>query len=95
MGLALPKSNWALPIDSPPYHGYVVTCGITFTFGGLKTDPVGRVVDTQGEAIANLYAAGEMTGLYYGTYTGSTSVLRGMVFGRLAGADAAGRPLHA
>ena len=35
-GITPPKSNWALPIDKPPYHGFVVTCGITFTFGGLK-----------------------------------------------------------
>lgn len=88
-GLTPPKSNWALPIDKAPFHAYPIISANVFTFGGLKTDRLGRVVDQDGDAIANLYAAGEMTGLYYGTYTGSTSVLRGMVFGRLAGAHAA------
>ena len=90
-GLVPPKSNWALPINKAPFHAYPVMSANTFTFGGLKTDTLGRVVDADGEPIANLYAAGEMTGLYYGNYTGSTSVLRGMVFGRLAGAHAAGQ----
>ena len=56
-----------------------------FTFGGLKTDPHGRVLDSDGEPIQGLYAAGEIVGLYYGHYTGATSVLKGIVFGRLAG----------
>ncbi|MBO9355468.1 FAD-dependent oxidoreductase [Bordetella petrii] len=90
-GLEPAKSNWALPIDRAPYAAYPVMSANVFTFGGLKADSLGRVVDHDGEAIPNLYAAGEMTGLYYGTYTGSTSVLRGMVFGRIAGAHAAGR----
>lgn len=91
--LAPPKSNWALPIAKAPFHAYPIMSANVFTFGGLKTDSLGRVVDADGQAIADLYAAGEMTGLYYGNYTGSTSVLRGMVFGRLAGAHAAGQPL--
>lgn len=89
-GLTPPKSNWALPIDKAPFYAYPIISANVFTFGGLKTDQLGRVVDQDGDAIQNLYAAGEMTGLYYGTYTGSTSVLRGMVFGRLAGQHAAG-----
>ena len=89
-GLAPPKSNWALPVDKAPFYAYPIISANVFTFGGLKTDQLGRVVDQDGEAIKNLYAAGEMTGLYYGTYTGATSVLRGMVFGRLAGRHAAG-----
>jgi len=88
-GLTPPKSNWALPIDKGPFYAYPIISANVFTFGGLKTDQLGRVVDQDGDAIQNLYAAGEMTGLYYGTYTGSTSVLRGMVFGRLAGLHAA------
>ena len=90
-GLQPPKSNWALPIDRAPFHAYPIMSANVFTFGGLKTDSLGRVVDNDGDAITNLYAAGEMTGLYYGNYTGSTSVLRGMVFGRLAGTHAAGQ----
>ena len=94
-GLEPPKSNWALPIDQAPFHAYPIMSANVFTFGGLKTDSLGRVVDNDGDPIANLYAAGEMTGLYYGNYTGSTSVLRGMVFGRLAGTHAANlNPTH-
>lgn len=89
-GLSPRKSNWAMPIDKAPFHAYPIISANVFTFGGLKTDSIGRVVSHDGDPIDNLYAAGEMTGLYYGTYTGSTSVLRGMVFGRLAGAHAAG-----
>ena len=35
-GLAVPKSNWANTLDEGPFEAYAVTCGITFTFGGLK-----------------------------------------------------------
>jgi tricarballylate dehydrogenase len=60
-----------------------------FTFGGLKTTPQAEVVDRDGAVIPGLWAAGEMTGLYYSNYTGSTSVLRGATFGRIAGREAA------
>ncbi len=60
-----------------------------FTFGGLKVDARARVIDADGEAIPGLYAAGEVIGMYYRNYTGATSVLKGLVFGRIAGADAA------
>lgn len=89
-GLVPPKSNWALPIAQAPFHAYPIISANVFTFGGVKTDRIGRVLDHDGAAIAGLYAAGEMTGMYYGNYAGGTSVLRGMVFGRLAGQDAAG-----
>jgi tricarballylate dehydrogenase len=93
-GLTPPKSNWALPLDKAPFHAYPIMSANVFTFGGLKTDRLGRVVDTEGDPMPGLYAAGEMTGMYYGNYTGSTSVLRGMVFGRIAGAHAAGKPIQ-
>jgi tricarballylate dehydrogenase len=85
------KSNWSRSIDVPPYKAYPIISSIVFTFGGLKTDPLGRVVNQQGDAIPGLYAVGETQGLYYGSYTGATSMLKGLVFGRLAGYDAAGR----
>ncbi len=88
-GLDPPKSNWARPIAEPPFLAYPITCANCFTFGGLKTDARARVVDTSGEPIPGLYAAGETAGLYHGAYTGATSVLRGAVFGRIAGQDAA------
>jgi tricarballylate dehydrogenase len=56
-----------------------------FTFGGLKIDSSARVLHADGDAIEGLYAAGEIVGTYYGNYTGATSVLKGLVFGRLAG----------
>ena len=57
--------------------------------GGVRVDGKARVLDTGGDPIPGLYAAGEVVGMYYGTYTGATSVLKGLVFGKIAGADAA------
>jgi tricarballylate dehydrogenase len=81
-----PKSNWAQALDSPPYYGYAVACGITFTFGGLKVDDDARVLASDGRPIGGLYAAGEMVGgLFYGNYPGGTGLTSGAVFGRIAG----------
>jgi tricarballylate dehydrogenase len=88
-GVTPPKSNWAKPIAKGPFVAYPVMCANVFTFGGLKVDATSRVVDRDGRVIRGLYAAGEMTGLYYSNYTGSTSVLRGATFGKIAGQDAA------
>ena len=90
-GLEPQKSNWARPLDRPPFRAWPVIAANCFTFGGVKIDGRARVVNLDGEAIPGLYAAGETAGLYYRTYTGSTSVMRGAVFGRIAGQDAAGR----
>ena len=90
-GLAPAKSHWALPLDEAPYHAYPIISANVFTFGGLKVDPKARVLDRDGEPIPGLYAAGEIIGSYYGNYTGATSVLKGLVFGRIAGTDAAAR----
>ena len=90
-GLAVPKSNWANTIDEPPFEAYAVTCGITFTFGGLRINPRAQVIDTDGRAIPGLYAAGELVGgLFYFNYPGATGLTSGAVFGRIAGAAAAG-----
>jgi len=89
-GLAINKSNWANPIDTPPFEGYAVTCGITFTFGGLCIDGDARVLNTDGLPIAGLYAAGELVGgIFYFNYPGGTGLMSGAVFGRIAGAAAA------
>lgn len=90
-GLNPPKSNWARPLDKGPFKAYPIISSIVFTFGGLKTDSTARVLNLQGDAIPGLYAAGETQGLYYHNYTGATSVLKGAVFGRIAGRDAAAR----
>jgi tricarballylate dehydrogenase len=92
LGIVPPKSNWALPIEEPPFLAFGVTGGITFAFGGLKTDTSARVIDTSDRVIPGLYAAGEPQGeFYYYNYPGATSVLRGCVFGRIAGEHAAQR----
>ena len=90
-GIEPPKSNWALKLDEPPYMGYAVTCGITFTFGGLKINAQTQVIDTEDAPIPGLYAAGELTGgLFYNNYPGGSGLMSGAVFGRIAGAQAAG-----
>jgi tricarballylate dehydrogenase len=90
LGITPPKSNWALPLDAPPYVGYAVTCGITFTFGGLRVDTRARVLDTEDRPIRGLYAAGELVGgLFYHNYPGGAGLMAGSVFGRLAGESAA------
>jgi len=90
-GLSVPKSNWAVRIEQGPFEAYQVTCGITFTFGGLRIDDNGCVVDSDLEPIPGLYAAGELVGgLFYFNYPGGTGLMSGAVFGRQAG-DAAGR----
>jgi tricarballylate dehydrogenase len=89
-GLALPKSNWAQALDKPPYVGYAVTTGITFTFGGLKIDDAARVIDCEQRPIPGLFAAGELVGgLFYHNYPGGAGLMAGAVFGRIAGRSAA------
>ncbi len=89
-GLAVPKSNWANTIDSPPFEAYAVTCGITFSFGGLRINTQAQVISSDGEPIRGLYAAGELVGgIFYFNYPGGTGLTNGSVFGRIAGANAA------
>ena len=85
------KSNWARPLVRPPFRAWPIICSNCFTFGGVKVDEAARVISTEGNVIPGLYAAGEVVGLYYRVYTGATSVMRGAVTGRLAGADAVRR----
>src|SRR5262249_34826202 len=90
-GLAVPKSNWANTIDQPPFEAYAVTCGLTFTFGGLKITSNGEVESTEGTPIPGLFAAGELVGgLFYHNYPGGAGLVSGAVMGKLAG-DGAGR----
>jgi len=89
-GLAVNKSNWANTIDTPPFEAYAVTCGITFSFGGLRINTDAQVISTDGDPIAGLYAAGELVGgIFYFNYPGGTGLTNGSVFGRIAGASAA------
>ncbi len=89
-GLALEKSNWANPLDTPPFQAFGVTCGITFTFGGLHVDASARVIAEDGNPIPGLFGAGELVGgLFYFNYPGGSGLTAGAVFGRRAGAHAA------
>ena len=90
-GITPVKSNWAQTLDSPPYVGYAVTTGITFTFGGLRITESAQVVDSEQRPIPGLYAAGELVGgLFYHNYPGGSGLMAGAVFGRIAGRSAAG-----
>ncbi|NYI97348.1 tricarballylate dehydrogenase [Streptomonospora nanhaiensis] len=90
-----PKSNWAQPLDTPPYYGFAVTCGITFTFGGLHVDGRARVLGEDGAPLEGLYAAGEIVGgLFSGNYPGGSGLTAGAVYGRLAGEAAAEAAVH-
>ncbi len=89
-GIPVPKTNWANTLDQPPYEAYGISCGVTFTFGGLRIDPeTGGVLDTDLQHIPGLYAAGELVGgLFYFNYPGGTGLMSGAIFGKLAGTNA-------
>jgi tricarballylate dehydrogenase len=86
-GIDPPKTNWAHVLDTPPFEAYGVTCGITFTFGGLRINhETGQVLDLGYSPIPGLYAAGEMVGgIFYFNYPAGTGLVSGLVFGRIAG----------
>jgi tricarballylate dehydrogenase len=88
--LRINKSNWANTLDTPPFEAYAVTCGITFSFGGLKIDTSAQVLSSDGERIPGLYAAGELVGgIFWFNYPGGSGLTNGAVFGRIAGKSAA------
>jgi tricarballylate dehydrogenase len=90
-GLALPKSNWARAIDTPPYYAYPVRPGITFTYLGVKVDANARVLDANEQALPGIFAAGEiMAGnLLTRGYLAGFGMTIGTVMGRIAGREAA------
>ena len=95
LGLTVPKSNWALPLVVPPFEAFRVTCGITFTYGGLAIDSDGRVMRSGGSPIPGLFAAGELTGgIFYNNYPGGSGLMSGAVFGKIAGENAAKTALN-
>jgi tricarballylate dehydrogenase len=88
--VAPPKSNWAATLERPPYVAYPVTCGITFTYGGVRVDEQARVLDTENSIIPGLLATGEITGgFFYFNYPAGAGLMRGAVFGRIAGLESA------
>ena len=92
-GLTPEKTHWARPIDTPPFWGYPLRPGITFTYLGLKVDERARVLMTSGKPAANIYAAGEiMAGNILGQgYVAGVGMTIGTVFGRIAGSEAGAR----
>ena len=95
-GVEPPKTNWAQALDTPPYEAYQTTCGITFTFGGLRTVPdQGQVLDVHLNPIPGLYCAGEMVGgIFYFNYPSGTGLVSGAVFGKIAGLAAGKNARH-
>jgi tricarballylate dehydrogenase len=90
-GLTPPKSHWARPIDTPPFHGYMLRPGITFTYLGVRVNRQARMIMADGRPAANMFAAGEiMAGNILGKgYLAGIGMTIGSVFGRLAGEEAA------
>jgi len=91
IGIEPQKSNWAQALDTPPFEAYQTTCGITFTFGGLRIQAKsGQVLDVHLNPIPGLFCAGEMVGgIFYFNYASGTGLVSGAVFGRIAGTGAA------
>src|SRR4051794_10725293 len=88
-GLTINKSNWANTFDEGPFEAYAVTCGVTFTFGGLRINTDCEVLNTDYQPIPGLYAAGELVGgLFYFNYPGGSGLCSGSVFGKIAGTSA-------
>jgi tricarballylate dehydrogenase len=86
-GLAPPKSNWARPITKPPYLAWPLVGAVAYTFGGLATDTRTRLICDRGP-LPGLFAAGEITGHFYGTAPNAVAMLRALVYGRIAGREA-------
>jgi len=84
-GLAIPKSNWATRIEKPPFRAFPVTCGITFTFGGVDVNQKAQVMSTMDQPVKGLFASGDILGLFFHNYPSFTGQTRNAVFGRLAG----------
>jgi tricarballylate dehydrogenase len=91
LGLRPAKSHWAVPIEQPPFYGYALRPGVTFTYMGLAVDACARVQLARGGALENVYAAGEiMSGNVLSSgYLGGFGLTIGTVFGRIAGSQAA------
>jgi tricarballylate dehydrogenase len=90
-GISPPKSNWAQPLDTPPYFAIPVRPGITFTYMGVRIDPEARVRLANGGLFTNVLAAGEiMSGnILSSGYLAGFGMTIGSVWGRIAGAKAA------
>lgn len=90
-GLSPNKTNWALPLDMPPYYAYPLRPGVTFTYFGVAVDATARVATSSGGQFPNVFAAGEaMAGnILRRGYLAGVGMTIGTVFGRIAGEEAA------
>jgi tricarballylate dehydrogenase len=86
-GLTPPKSNWARPITKAPFIAYPLVGAIAYTFGGIAANERAEVRGRAG-IIPGLYAAGEVTGHFYGTAPNAVAMLRATIFGTIAGREA-------
>jgi len=95
-GLDPPKSHWARPIDRPPFYGYPLRPGITFTYLGVRVNDRSQIIQQNGNPAANMFAAGEiMSGNILGKgYMAGFGMTIGTVFGRIAGKEAADHALE-
>src|SRR5205823_10097408 len=85
-GLAIDKSNWANTVDEPPFEGYAVTCGLTFTFGGVRITTEAEVLNTDYQPMRGLYAAGVLVGGRFYFYSpGCSGLTSRAVCGRIPG----------
>ena len=91
-GLEINKTHWARPIDKPPFYGYSLRPGITFTYLGVKVNSDARMIMADGKPSGNMFASGEiMAGNILGKgYLAGIGMTIGSVFGRIAGREAAG-----
>ena len=88
VGLDIPKSNWARPLDTPPFRALPVTGGITFTFGGVEVNGAAQVMNVADQPVRGLYASGDILGLFFHNYPSFTGQTRNAVFSKLAGEHA-------
>ena len=92
-GLTPNKTNWARAVDKPPFYGYPLRPGITFTYLGVQVNEKAQVLMDNGQPAGNLFASGEiMSGNILGKgYLAGFGMTIGTVFGRIAGQEAARR----
>ena len=88
-GLKVNKSNWANPVDEGPFRAYPITCGVTFSFGGVRINTRAEVLDVTDKPIMGLYASGDVVGLFFYNYPSCAGQTRNAVFSGEAGHSAA------
>src|SRR5207237_2666671 len=92
VGLDPAKSNWAMPLERPPFFAYPLRPGVTFTYLAVGVDTAFRVLRKAGEPFANVFAAGEVIAgnVLLNGYLAGIGMTIGAVSGRTAGEEAAG-----